>query len=282
MAKTFKITKKTWKTIGAVALSVLVGVGAIFGVAKLSEALDTETKTIHPTYSVGGLKTTDGKYTETTDSIYTKDAFECQGLKITPDFDSNVSYEVFFYDSNEQFLSTSGSKTDFYESNNKLAKYARIQITPLEDDKVSWFETSKYANQLKVEVNKDQTIDIEKTLSGLENKAVILGAGLGGFNGQEFEFTPSEALTVFIQPLEVSSTNSILLKVENSHLNTKCDSYHNCVELFNPENIAFDLANNVIAQTREFSYILINVRNYDKVSCWICPSLVDSFAIYML
>ena len=156
MAKKIKFTKNTFKKIGAVLLAGALGIGAIFGIAKLGEVLDTETKTIYPTYSVGGLKTTDGKYTETTDSIYTKEAFECQGLKITPDFDSNVSYEVFFYDSNEQFISSSGKQTDFYENVPSFTKYARIQITPLEDDKVSWYETSKYANQLKVEVNKEQ------------------------------------------------------------------------------------------------------------------------------
>lgn len=173
MAKKIKFTKNTFKKIGAVLLAGALGIGAIFGIAKLGEVLDTETKTIYPTYSVGGLKTTDGKYTETSDSIYTKEAFECQGLKITPAFDSNVSYEVFFYDSNEQFLSSSGSKTDFYESDNILAQYARIQIKPLEDDKVSWYETSKYANQLKVEVNKVQALEISDNLCSVDESVQL-------------------------------------------------------------------------------------------------------------
>ncbi|MBO5850950.1 MAG: hypothetical protein J6R29_01295, partial [Clostridia bacterium] len=130
MAKKIKFTKNTFKKIGAVLLAGALSIGAIFGIAKLGEALDTPTKTIHTSYHVGGLNDS-GKFTDSNASIYS-DAFECQGLKITPDFDSNVSYEVFYYDHNEQFLFSSGSKTDFYESDDTFAKYARIEITPLE------------------------------------------------------------------------------------------------------------------------------------------------------
>ena len=149
----FKL-KKNWKNILAVGLTVVLGIGAIFGITRLVEN-DDGLKKISPAYTVGGLGA-DGKYVDTEESIYTKNAFECQGLKITPDFDNCVSYQVFFYDQNEQYLESTASMTEFYEGTPLLAKYARIEITPNEDEKVSWYEVNKYAKQLTVEVAKKQ------------------------------------------------------------------------------------------------------------------------------
>ena len=155
MAK-IRITKKTFNKILIIGLCVILGLGAIIGgTVLISSIQEKTTKTIHPSYSVGGL-TKDGTYLETKESIYTKDAFECQGLKITPDFDINVSYQVFFYDMNDQFLESTAEMTSFYEGVPLLAKYARIEITPKEDEKVSWYEVNKYAKQLTVEVAKKQ------------------------------------------------------------------------------------------------------------------------------
>ena len=149
-------SKRTWKNILAIGMTVVLGIGAIFGITRLADKAKDTHKEISPVYAVGGLAT-DGKYVETKESIYTKDAFECQGLKITPDFESVVSYEVFFYNPNGQYVGTSGVQTEFYSFDGLMeVQYARIVITPNEDEEVSWYEVNKYARQLTVEVNKEQ------------------------------------------------------------------------------------------------------------------------------
>jgi len=160
MAK--KLSKKTWKNIGLGCLAGVLGIGAVMGVGALLNREEDLTKTINPTYAVGGL-TEDGRYLETEGSIYTKNAFECQGLDVTLDFDNNVSYRIFFYDEDTDFISATEKQTGNYDETTTpvFARYARIVITPNDDDKISIFEKNGYAKQLTIEVNKEQNFEIE-------------------------------------------------------------------------------------------------------------------------
>ena len=150
-------SKKTWKNVLIIGLAVITLVGAIVGLSALFRKSEETTKEINPTYAVGGL-TENGAYLETEESIYTEDAFECQGLDIELDFRSNVSYRVFFYDVRNDFLSSTAKLTSNYDETTTpvIARYARIVITPNEDNKISWYEKSGYANQLTISVNKEQ------------------------------------------------------------------------------------------------------------------------------
>ena len=82
---------KTWKKALLIGLAGLTIVGAIAGISALFREKDTneqpKVEISASAFSVGGLSS-DGKYIETDGSIYTKDAFECQGLTITPDFET--------------------------------------------------------------------------------------------------------------------------------------------------------------------------------------------------
>ena len=93
--------KKLWQTVGSSALAVITFVGVAVGISALVKKADEDMQVIYPTYEVGGL-TENGKYDDTKDSIYTKESFECQGLSVTPDFDCNVSYRIYFYNINEE------------------------------------------------------------------------------------------------------------------------------------------------------------------------------------
>ena len=148
--------KNGWKKILTVFLSIVLGVGAIFGVTKILEIVDEPTKAVILSYEVGTLNDK-GEYQESSQHIYTKEAFECQGLVITPEFDSTVEYRLFFYDSEAKFInSTNFGDLKFDGSVPQNAKYARIVIRPKQDQKVSWYEVYKYSLQLKVEVYKEQ------------------------------------------------------------------------------------------------------------------------------
>ncbi len=161
MAKKINFKSKSlWKKIGLGVLAGVVLIGAVFGVTALFRKAEEETqKEISPSWAIGGL-TEDGAYLETKESIYTKDAFECYGLKTTLDFDNNISYRLFFYNEDNSFLESTSKLTDAFDSSKTNmpgeTKYCRIVITPNEDSKISWYEKSGYANQLTIKVNKDQ------------------------------------------------------------------------------------------------------------------------------
>ena len=71
-------TKKLLKNVAAIGLTVLLGVGAVFGIMRLIDKEAETHKTITPSYHVGSLNDS-GKWTDSDASIYS-DVFECQGL----------------------------------------------------------------------------------------------------------------------------------------------------------------------------------------------------------
>lgn len=161
--KKFKIFG--WKKILAVALAGITLAGTLFGIVKLSKYLKNETKAQISNFDVGGLDENTGKYVDDSSSIYTKNSFDAKGLEVKLDFDSNISYQVFWYDSLGEFshcseVMTKGSK--FYTP---YKHQARIEITPnwdvnaSEDEmEIKWYEVSKYANQLEIRVDKNQSV----------------------------------------------------------------------------------------------------------------------------
>lgn len=163
---------KTKKTLKTLALSVL-GIGAIVGVCSgintLGEKKDTDLKTIHPVFAVGGLNEL-GEFEDVNDSIYTINAFECTGLKIELDFQHKIGYKVFYYEEDGDFISSTDlivNKQDLEVP--LLATHARLEITPtwskmdkeyskIENQKIEWYEVIKYSSQLDVKVDKDGVI----------------------------------------------------------------------------------------------------------------------------
>ena len=87
MAKTKKKfnfkSMKTWKRVLLIGLACITLVGAIAGISALFREKDTseqpKVEISASAFSIGGLSS-DGKYIETEESIYTKDAFECQSF----------------------------------------------------------------------------------------------------------------------------------------------------------------------------------------------------------
>ena len=151
------------KKIVAIVLGLVTVAGAVFGVSALAKYAKEEQKTIKPTFSVGGLTET-GVYEETDDTIYTKDSFEAKGLEIKLDFDSNVKYQVFFYDELDKFISCTEVYTESQDISVPLEARARLEVTPIWgpdaplEKEIKWYETAKYANQLEVRVDKRQEL----------------------------------------------------------------------------------------------------------------------------
>lgn len=171
-----RTTYRKRKNIKRVLLFILIGVLAftsIFGVAALSQKLKKDEKTIYPAFSVGGL-TTDGEYLDTNASIFTKKAFECNGLEVKLDFDAKIKYQIFYYDDLDTFISsseeyTSSTKADIPED----ATHARLVVVPvwnkdveLEDRVCHWYDITKYSSQLEISVLKesDEPVNIVELL----------------------------------------------------------------------------------------------------------------------
>ena len=130
MAKIKVLTKNKFNKVLGVILSVAVSLGALVGIGAIATSIENDPlKTITPTYHVGGLDN-EGKFQESNKSIYS-DLFECKGLKITPDFESDISYRVFYYDSNETYLDKVDKIFDAYVSEPNFASFCRIEITPI-------------------------------------------------------------------------------------------------------------------------------------------------------
>ena len=185
-------TKQTLKTILLSALGIGAIVGVTSGINTLVEKKDEELKVIHPVFEIGGLNEADGKYEKSDKTLYTKNAFECQGLEIKLDFDNTIKYQVFFYESDGDYLGS----TEVFDGNEDIdvplfASHARIELTPNwaemgedydteKEQIVKWYETIKYGSQLEVKVNKEQ-VEVSSTIE-LDISAISKGS-LGGSTG---------------------------------------------------------------------------------------------------
>ena len=142
--------------IVAILAAALVG-GAIFGIVRLVDYTKSDTK--HPSldWQVGALDA-NGSYRATKGSLYTKDPFDCQGLSVTLDFESSVTYQIYFYDSEVNFISATEILSETYSDKiPEIATKARIVITPKDDTSISWLEKNGYVKQLTITVLKDQS-----------------------------------------------------------------------------------------------------------------------------
>ena len=161
MARKFKKlnNKKVIKTLKTILLCVLaLGiVGAVYSAFNRKDKDDS--KVYHGLYEIGSLDI-NGEFVDSKSSIYTTNLIEFTELKITPDFDSNVSYKVYIYNADNELLSVSDSQIKKWESERYPdVMYARVVITPnwdstlKEEDKViKFYEVYKYSKQLTINV----------------------------------------------------------------------------------------------------------------------------------
>ena len=183
--------RKTLKQVLSILLCGLVIFGAVFGVSALSSKLKEDTKVIRPTFSVGGIDINGVGNSKSTSSIYTKEAFEAQGLSVKLDFDAYVKYQAFFYDDLDNYISSS----EIYSVSSEVAlpsgvTRVRLVVYPIWDGNVDkkdrvchWYDVYKYSKQLEIRVLKEQNNkkdiveDLTFTVLGYKkNYADTLGA----------------------------------------------------------------------------------------------------------
>ena len=157
-----KILRKLKKsTVLSVVLIVGLLVSAVGGIAALvgRDKADEGYDLAKASFERGSLNDS-GIYTETKASIYTKEALDYgSGVKIKLDFDSDVSYQIFFYDEYDEFVQKTDVLTKTAVSTCDGAETFRIVVTPLwssdvkkDDQIVRAWQVNKYAKQLTVMV----------------------------------------------------------------------------------------------------------------------------------
>lgn len=134
----------------------ILSVAVIFAFAKIDKNEDTKTLgSSSLTYAIG-LLDAEGEYEQGTSSIYMKDYQSVDGLTVELKDKATVTYKLFFYDENKDFVDMTSDLSLNYDSSSipETAEYFRIMITPINDAEVSFFEIYNYARQLIVSVNK--------------------------------------------------------------------------------------------------------------------------------
>lgn len=167
-----------------ICISIILGLG--FLVSKVTDRFGSDRlKRIYPSYVIGGLDSS-GEFLECKDKLVTAEIFAYNAIEIIKDFDSTVSYELFFYDNTGKFLSKSGSLNGKYEEKDlEVTKFVRIVITPSfkidETAEIKVFNKHKYTFDLKIKVKQ------------LERN--VVGFGLIPTSGFPHEYTCLEGMT---------------------------------------------------------------------------------------
>ena len=138
----------------------LLVIGLIGAVVTLFVMLDRQTTVTQigaEAYTIAALDDS-GEQTDGDTSIVTRNAVTTNGLKVEIADDAEVTYTIYFYGSEDEFISkTEALSADFDGSAiPENAETAKIVITPTadEDGKVDLTEVLGYAGQVTVTVNR--------------------------------------------------------------------------------------------------------------------------------
>lgn len=159
MAKSALSKHKAADTVKWIVIFLLV-IGLAGAVVTLFIMLDRQTTVTEigaEAYIIGTLDD-EGAETDGDTSIVTRNAVTTDGLKVEIADDADVTYTIYFYGSEDEFISkTQALSADFDGSAiPENAETAKIVITPTadEDGKVDLTEVLGYAGQVTVTVNR--------------------------------------------------------------------------------------------------------------------------------
>ena len=150
---------KTADAVKWVVVFLLV-IGLIGAVITLFVMLDRQTTVTEigaEQYIIGGLDD-EGAAIEGDTSIVTRGTFTTDGLKVELADEAKVTYELYFYDADGEFVSKTAALSADFDGRAipENAETAKIVITPTadEDGKVDLMEVLGYAGQVTISVNR--------------------------------------------------------------------------------------------------------------------------------
>ena len=165
MARVTTIKRNSFQQVFVVILSIILALGAIFGIGAIVTTVEEETqKTISSwEFSQGGL-TDAGTYLNDKQYIYTEEAFSCKGLEIEVDFENEIQYMIYFYGEDgslDSIIDWSSSNYVIDDETLKNARTCRVVIKANNDESIAFYEVQKYASQLTIKVDKVQRFPTE-------------------------------------------------------------------------------------------------------------------------
>ena len=215
--------KKIWSIVGTV-----VGILVLCATLGFTVSIFANEKTEVPVtaFHIGGIDA-EGNYEERSDTLYTKDLIECQGLEIEPVYDSEASFKVFFYDYHKRFVEATEVLDEVYNDAPATARYCRIMLMPDPADGVSSdefeigvLEVWGYANDIKVTVNKKQNfklVDIFAVCKAGENsyhEDYIANSETG--TGSEADSYVSDSVYSCIGPIDCSKVAAYIFMFDDT------------------------------------------------------------------
>ena len=246
MAK-FKKRRKMGK-FGRILAFVLCGALLIGALGSVVAFAHNDTKAVNSyEFSVGALSEENGQYVEDKTAIYTKDAIECQGLSIKPEFDSNVTFQIFWYNEDEVYFGcterTTMPSARFIGDVPYLAKYCRIVIYPsqldeegkqIKDFEVKLYEIRSIAKNLNITVDKKQEFEVNNLLEtskvydssmGTKSEIVLNGQTILFENTNASNFKVNINEVVFTEDerydmLTLDASSVSMYKIDMSHTST--------------------------------------------------------------
>ncbi len=159
MAKSALSKHKAADTVKWIVIFLLV-IGLAGAVVTLFIMLDRQTTVTEigaEAYIIGTLDD-EGAKADGDTSIVTRNAVTTDGLKVEIADDADVTYTIYFYGSEDEFISKTDALTEDFDGSAipENAETAKIVITPTadEDGKVDLTEVLGYAGQVTVTVNR--------------------------------------------------------------------------------------------------------------------------------
>ena len=151
-----KSKKATIISIVAIIVSLTAFLGVVVGLVNMSDT-DSVSNT---GFSVGTIDATTGKALDSKLSIYTPDKYTVDGLEIKLVDEPTVTYKVFFYDEEGEFVSASAEQAGDFVSTSvpEGAATFRVLITPNKVDgeavEITMLNKASYIEQLEISFNK--------------------------------------------------------------------------------------------------------------------------------
>lgn len=143
-----KILKVSLVLLSVLVLSLLVSFGIRLGTSQSYTSLTSND------YVVGTLDAS-GKLKKDPTSFVTEDFIAIDGLEITVDEDSKVSYKLYFFNENKELISATNSwGVDYNGTIPEDAEFFKLSITHESDTDISLADIINYSSQVNVKFYK--------------------------------------------------------------------------------------------------------------------------------
>lgn len=232
--------RKKSKNIISIIVALILMIGATIGIVSIANNPST---TISPSSFAVGSINEQGEYVKNKTTLYSKDFIECQGLQITRDFESIVTYTVHYYDILKKYLGNSGVQNGDYAIEDEFinAKYCRIVISKGNSENIKFYEPYSIAKQLTIKVNKDQNYEQYNRFR---------------LNDKDVAFSDKN------------------IKFENN------DTYISCkpIEVYKPKNDSAKengYTHNTIVIVSEYNFAEMNNENYNSIVSFYTDTDID-------